>query len=368
MRKDFLEDDSGMDNLICYPLRTDKSVYFEVIVNAISHDKKYELVSLKEALHDRRKLKSSKIAFFSFYEDIKSSSKFKVYAKFIQHIFVIKYLKAHGVKIVHTVHNGVSHDLNCRAIESKLAKFLLTEADRVIMLCDETLSVVKKNYNLDISGKAVKIPHPNYIGIYGNEVKEDIRAKFHISPNDMVVLFLGLVRPYKNIELIIQLARDYKGKDVKFLIAGEAYDPEYMKKIRKLASGLDNVIITGEFVENDNMASYLSAADVMILPYENTSLNSGPIFIGPSFKTNVICPDIGSAKEFPDGYLYMYSYEKKVEHYKKLKGAMDTAVNEFFYHKQVFDGKRNALYEFVIGYNSEAILKEKYAMLIVKLA
>lgn len=356
-----------MDNLICYPLKSDKSVYFEVIVNAISDDK-HKLISLKEALQDREKLRNTKIAFFSFYEDIKSSSKFKVFAKFIQHILVIKYLKAHGVKIVHTVHNGVSHDINCRAIESKLAKFMMKEADRIIMLCDDTIPVIKNNYSLDISGKAVKIPHPNYVGVYGNEIKEDIRAKFHICANDMVILFLGLVRPYKNIELIIQLAHDYKGKNVKFIIAGEAYDVEYMKKIRALSNGLDNVIITGEFVENDNMASYLSAADVMILPYENASLNSGPIFIGASFKTNVICPDIGSAKEFPDEHLYMYSYANSDEHYEKLKIAMDKAVNEFFTRRIDFDRKSSELYEFVLGYNSEAILKKKYTELIEELA
>lgn len=357
-----------MNKIICYPIKTDKSVYFEIVVDALRNDDLYSLISLDEALDSPNNINDVKAAFFSFYEDVKCNKKIKMYGKCIQRVFTIQYLKRHNVKIVYTIHNGIPHDHSMIKIGAFMTKYLIKQSDKVIILCDETRNVISEYTSGKFpSDKIVKIPHPNYIGVYNDQVTIDLRSRWRVSNDELVFIFLGLVRPYKNIELIIRLARDFAEYNVKFIIAGAAYDKQYFDELVKMSEGLENIIFTGEFIDNDNIVDYLTAADVMILPYDKSSLNSGPIFIGPSFKKNVITPCIGSAKEFPEKLLYMYNYENEVDHYEKLKKEVFFVIEEFFDNKETFDKRREELYKFVLDYNSPSILKEEYQKLVKKL-
>lgn len=49
---------------------------------------------------------------------------------------------------------------------------------------------------------------------------------------NMHILFMGSVRPYKNIELILEAANKLQGKNIEFVIAGKANNKDYEKLIQ----------------------------------------------------------------------------------------------------------------------------------------
>jgi glycosyltransferase involved in cell wall biosynthesis len=54
----------------------------------------------------------------------------------------------------------------------------------------------------------------------------DVRAELGLSPDDIVVSFLGQIRTIKGIDLFIKMAHQIRGDAVKFLIVGECRDPK----------------------------------------------------------------------------------------------------------------------------------------------
>ena len=84
------------------------------------------------------------------------------------------------------------------------------------------------------------------------------------------LLFFGLIRPYKGLDLLIEAMEQHPDK--KLLIVGECYEkPEkYERLMRKLK--LDKrVDFQNRFVSAKEAALYFSAADALILPYKSAT-------------------------------------------------------------------------------------------------
>ena len=72
------------------------------------------------------------------------------------------------------------------------------------------------------------IPHPIYDIFGAIETKSEAKAALGMSPNRKYVLFFGMVRKYKGLDLLIDAFALFSAQyqDVDLLIAGEFYDNE----------------------------------------------------------------------------------------------------------------------------------------------
>jgi glycosyltransferase involved in cell wall biosynthesis len=141
------------------------------------------------------------------------------------------------------------------------------------------------------------VPHPIY-NLFGERIeRQRARATLGITA-DHVLLFFGYIRKYKGLHVLLDaLATVRRELDVTLVVAGEFYDDEtaYRDHVRKL--GLEqSVVFQSQYLPNDQVRIYFSAADAVVLPYLSAT-QSGIAQIAYNFDTPVIVTQVGGLAE-----------------------------------------------------------------------
>jgi glycosyltransferase involved in cell wall biosynthesis len=126
------------------------------------------------------------------------------------------------------------------------------------------------------------------------------RDMIEIDHKAKVVLFLGFILPHKGIEYVITALPNIIQRFPKtlFIVAGETKDVDYLRTLKKLVEERalhKNVKFTG-YVPEDQLNTYLSSADVVVLPYSSIT-QSGilPLAVGAGIP--VVASAVGGLKE-----------------------------------------------------------------------
>lgn len=142
-------------------------------------------------------------------------------------------------------------------------------------------------------------PHPINSNL-GEEIsKNDARSHLDLDLNGRYLLFFGLIRKYKGLDLTLKALAEQRIKDenVKLLVVGEFYVPkeEYLEMIREY--GLEDCVqIIDQFIPNSDMKYYFSAADMVIQTY-HTASQSGISQIAYNFNCPILVTDVGGLSE-----------------------------------------------------------------------
>jgi glycosyltransferase involved in cell wall biosynthesis len=264
-------------------------------------------------------------------------------------ILWIKILKVLNSKIVWTMHNKIPHETKNEELVLNLRNFLIKNCDKIIIHCNSS----KKIINEVISDKKIKekvkyIPHGNYIGNY-QLTTDNLRGKFDISNDDFVFLFLGHIRPYKNIKILIEVFKRLELSTAKLLICGKPIDFCLKKDIMNMVEENKDIIFISKFIPDDKIVKYLNTGDVLVLPYDKKSvLNSGAIYMGLSYGIPVIAPNIGTVKDMGEKeFIFNYDYQNIEEHRMALKKTMTNCYKESIRNKERYIGLKNKAFSYV---------------------
>jgi glycosyltransferase involved in cell wall biosynthesis len=142
-----------------------------------------------------------------------------------------------------------------------------------------------------------KVPHPVY-SIFGDRIdKHDARRALGFT-HERCILFFGYVRPYKGLHVLIDAMADIvRRAAVHLVVVGEFYDGEqaYREQVTRLHLE-DHVTFRADYVPNQTVAQYFSAADAVILPYLSAT-QSGIVQIAYNFDKPVITTNVGGLGE-----------------------------------------------------------------------
>jgi glycosyltransferase involved in cell wall biosynthesis len=155
--------------------------------------------------------------------------------------------------------------------------------------------------------KVQKAFHPTYeVFDLGNSNANHVRKRLGIDGN--MVLFFGFIRPYKGLKyLILALPEVLSQVKVTVLVVGEFWKDkdEYLHMIKGL--GLENnIVIVDQYVPNEEVQDYFSAADLVVQPYVSAT-GSGIVQTAFGFNKPVIATEVGVLPEIIEdgktGYL-----------------------------------------------------------------
>ncbi len=206
--------------------------------------------------------------------------------------FIARRIKKKGIPVYAITDNVIPH-------ERRIGDHLLT--NYFIKSCNGFITMSKAVYE-DISlfnsqAKKVCLFHPVY-NVFGDKSSKSTSLKALDLPNGNYLLFFGLIREYKGLELAIEAMQDSKIKalGIKLIIAGEFYaDKEkYIALINKLK--LDNIIIHDEFIPSEKVKYYFGIADAVVQPYKSAT-QSGITQVAYHFETPMIVTNVGGLPE-----------------------------------------------------------------------
>ncbi|MCU1495864.1 MAG: hypothetical protein JWO62_3628 [Acidimicrobiaceae bacterium] len=161
-------------------------------------------------------------------------------------------------------------------------------------------TIVHERAFSDIVPDAVVVP----LGLHTSErhPKDEARSALGLDEGPLVALCFGFLSPYKGLEAALDAA-EIAGPSVQLVVAGGEHPrlagrDTYAADLARRYGG--SARFTG-YVEDSDLASYFSAADVVLLPYPRPFASSGPFAEALGFGTPVLCsPALGACIGLPD--------------------------------------------------------------------
>ena len=204
-----------------------------------------------------------------------------------------KLVKSH-TKVLALTDNIIPHEK--RIGDHIFTKYFVKNCDGFIAMSKvvlNDLSIFTQNLNKAYS------PHPMYEN-YGDLISIDLaRKKLNLNPHDKIILFFGLIRHYKGLDILLEAlaSPEIKNQGVKLLIAGEFYDDKnfYLQLIKKL-NLQDCVIVHDKFIPNDEVRDYFCASNLVAQTYRNAT-NSGVTMVGYFYEKPMLVTNVGGLSE-----------------------------------------------------------------------
>jgi glycosyltransferase involved in cell wall biosynthesis len=197
------------------------------------------------------------------------------------------------VPIVGLLDNVIPHEH--RLGDRALTKLFLNSCNYFVVMSS---SVMADLASFDRVRPRKLLYHPVYDHFGEKLSMEEARQHLGLSMHDKVILFFGLVRRYKGLDLLLEAVSQMPDRaNIKVLVAGEFYEDkaECLAIIQK--HGLEkNVIIRDEFIPESEVKFYFCAANIMAQPYR-TATQSGVTQIAYHFETPMLVTDVGGLPE-----------------------------------------------------------------------
>ncbi|MFI5263754.1 MAG: glycosyltransferase, partial [Candidatus Kapaibacterium sp.] len=203
--------------------------------------------------------------------------------------------KGKNCKIVFIADNVIPHekrfgDRSFTNYAFKAVDYFIVQSDAV----ERDLKIVKPD------AKYIELAHPIY-NIFGESIdRKAARKELGIPLDALAILFFGYIRKYKGLDILLRAMPELLKTlpELRLIIAGEFYsnEEEHKKLIEELKIPSKNLILATDYIANDKVALYFSAANVAVLPYRNAT-QSGIVQIAYNFDLPVIATDVGGLSE-----------------------------------------------------------------------
>jgi len=197
-------------------------------------------------------------------------------------------------KIVCIADNIIPHEQ--RFGDKSLIRYFLKSVDACVTMSKSVLADLK---TLSPQMPAVYTPHPLYDNYGLHLSKLDARKLLHIDQQDKVILFFGFIRQYKGLDLLLEALADARVRDlnIKLLLAGEFYgDPAPYLALIKKHHLEKSIYMHTDFIPNQEVGRYFSAADCVVLPYRSAT-QSGITQVAYHFDLPMIVSNVGGLPE-----------------------------------------------------------------------
>lgn len=202
--------------------------------------------------------------------------------------------KNHHTKILALLDNVVPHEK--RAGDKQFTSYFIKQVDGFIYMSES----VKNDLNLfDNKKPRVFNPHPLFDNFGKKIAREEAITKLGLDKSKKYILFFGLIRDYKGLDLLLQAFAKLQGRqeNIRLLIAGEYYSDEekYRQMIKELQ--IENeVVVINKFITDSEVNLYFSAAEILALPYKHAT-QSGVTQIAYHFELPMLVTNVGGLPE-----------------------------------------------------------------------
>ncbi|WP_192347096.1 glycosyltransferase [Algoriphagus sp. Y33] len=334
--------------IIFNPCENKENQYIAILVNGLEKHG-FDVSKLDDFLSSGDHYRSLQLVHLNWFENLDDSSRQSMWKSYFRKLVVLAAVKFGKKKLVWTMHNRLSHEKKSGKLSRSLTRKLVSQANAIVIHSAVSEEILRSQYPT-LQAKIVHIPHPDFMDVYGPMIPEDRGNR----SSPLKLLFLGAIKPYKNIELLIEVAKRF-GEEVQLTVAGNPNSSSYREELKKLAQGTGNISLDLKFIPDEDLPNYIHQSDLLILPYSlESSLNSGTVILGFSYGRTVICPRIGTIDDLDAGQdVFDYSYDTETEHLEALEKQIKIAIKLHQNDSNSLIGKGHRMQNLVLKNNNK---------------
>ena len=208
--------------------------------------------------------------------------------------------KNKNTRCIGLVHNMMPHERSL--LDRLLSPCFVKKMNAFAALSKSVLNDVSK---LDKKSKPKLFsPHPLYDHYGDREDKAVALSSLYLDDNYNYLLFFGLIREYKGLDLLLKAMSDERldNYPLKLIVAGEFYEKKepYLQMIDNLDIK-DRVIICDKYIPDEEVKNFFNLADMVVQPYKSAT-QSGVTQVAYHFEKPMLVTDVGGLREIvPDG-------------------------------------------------------------------
>ena len=341
--------------IIFNPPENKGNKYIEIMARPL-RERGYEVYPLDGFLSDWKHFRSIRLVHLNWFENVDDSSFFRAFRSFFRKMFVLVVIHWSKKELVWTMHNQASHEKRLGFFSRTITRFLTRWADRIVIHSKPSAEILSKK-DPNAAKKLFYIPHPEFIDVYGPPVEQKKPSSKYV----LSLLFIGMVKPYKNIELLINAVQSF-GDRLSLTIAGEPNPASYGEKISRIASSAGNVKLILDFIPDAELPRIIGESDLLILPYDiKSSLNSGTALLAFSYKKTVICPEIGTIEDLGEAkqHVFHYQYTTEEEHQQSLIDQIGKALDVKERDPSILPAMGRRIFEYIEKAHAKSLVNRK---------
>jgi glycosyltransferase involved in cell wall biosynthesis len=204
-------------------------------------------------------------------------------------------LKKQGCKVITILDNVIPHEQ--RFFDKPLTRWFLRQNTGFVAMSS---SVRDDLVSLYPEARYIQQAHPLY-DHFGTAIdQQTARQQLGIDPAKKTLLFFGLIRDYKGLDLLIN-AMSLLDASYQLIIAGESYGDfgKYRQQI-EASPAKQRITVLNRYIGDEEVPVLFSASDLLVVPYRSAT-QSGVIPIAYHFEVPVLATDVGGLRETIEG-------------------------------------------------------------------
>ena len=204
---------------------------------------------------------------------------------------VAKHLKKRGCKVITILDNVIPHER--RFFDKPLTSWFLKHNSGFVAMSE---SVRNDLLALQPDARYILREHPLY-DHFGEKIDKCLAIEqLELDPEKKTLLFFGLIRDYKGLDLLIA-SMSLLDESYQLVIAGESYgDFEKYRQAIASSPACSRIKVLNRYIDDDEVPRLFSATDLLVTPYRSAT-QSGVIPIAYHFDVPVLATDVGGLKE-----------------------------------------------------------------------
>ncbi|MEN9918895.1 MAG: hypothetical protein RL662_1331 [Bacteroidota bacterium] len=195
------------------------------------------------------------------------------------------------IKIVALVHNAIPHEK--RFFDKAFARFFFNRCHGFIVMSDlvrQDVLALKPNAQILFA------PHPIYDQYKERIDKTEACEKLGIDTEKRTLLFFGLIREYKGLDILIE-GISILDDSYQLIIAGECYgDFSKYQQLIDASPQSANIKVFEQYIPDDMVTVLFSAADLLVLPYRSAT-QSGVVALAYQLELPMVATNVGALGE-----------------------------------------------------------------------
>ncbi len=209
----------------------------------------------------------------------------------------VRLVRSRGARVVLTVHDLLPHD----TAERYRTVFQRLYAGVDAIICHSVVVAARLESEFAVPVERVSvIPHgPFFFDLPGGESADAVRARYGISAEQRMVLWQGIIFPYKGLDLLLDAWAGVEARagDATLVVVGTG-SAEMLSEVRGRVARLrlQRVVLDLRFLSTEELTALYRAALVVVYPYRAIT-TSGALATGVALGKAVVASDLPVFRE-----------------------------------------------------------------------